>query len=322
MPKLLVFLLLFLAGCSWPTLSPYKVDIQQGNYVDQEMVAKLKPGMSKSQVRFALGSPLIADAFHQDRWDYVFRQQKGGGVPEQRIVTAIFDGDRLVRLEGNVFISAEFRDPQAAIEQIERERQLPEPLGARVPGTLGPPPVALPASPPGAKPATAARTARAGSGCPAPASGARGTRCRTDTRTPWATRHRPPPPRSARPQRRAPPRLPHRVAVQQQGSPSAPLRWRGLPGHPPRTIPVRQPRQKHRRPRPHNPRRPPQRPSRPAALPTRSRRVSGSRSGRLPPPPPSAARAAPPAPSAAAAPAPRPALRDVVARPPAAAATR
>ena len=149
MRKLVVLLALYLAGCSWSALSPYKVDIQQGNYVDQEMVSKLRPGMSKSQVRFALGSPLIADAFHQDRWDYVFRQQKGGGVAEQRLVTAVFDGDRLVRLDGNVFISPEFKDPQAAIEQIERDRQLPEPLGARVPGTPGPPPMALPASPPG-----------------------------------------------------------------------------------------------------------------------------------------------------------------------------
>ena len=148
MQKILLVFVLFLAGCSWQVLSPYKVDVQQGNYVDQEMVAKLKPGMTKSQVRFALGSPLIADAFHQDRWDYVFRQQKGGAVPEQRLVTAVFDGDRLVRLEGNVFISPEFKDPGAAIAQIERDKQLTEVPGARAPGAFAPPAMALPASPP------------------------------------------------------------------------------------------------------------------------------------------------------------------------------
>ncbi|HQR53527.1 MAG TPA: outer membrane protein assembly factor BamE, partial [Burkholderiales bacterium] len=149
MQKLAVLIVLCLAGCSWSALSPYKVDIQQGNYVDQEMVSKLRPGMSKSQVRFALGSPLIADAFHQDRWDYVFRQQKGDNVVEQRVVTAVFDGDRLIRLEGNVFISPDFNNPQAAIQQMERDRQLTEPLGTRMPASPGAPPVALPSSAPG-----------------------------------------------------------------------------------------------------------------------------------------------------------------------------
>ena len=53
-------------------LKPYKIDVQQGNFLDQEMVAKLKPGMTRSQVRFLLGTPLIADPFHPDRWDYVY----------------------------------------------------------------------------------------------------------------------------------------------------------------------------------------------------------------------------------------------------------
>ena len=52
-------------------LAPHKIDIQQGNYVDQAMVAKLKAEMTRSQVRFILGTPLIADVFHQNRWDYV-----------------------------------------------------------------------------------------------------------------------------------------------------------------------------------------------------------------------------------------------------------
>ena len=95
----LLLLLLVLTGCRQvpipllPGLSPYKIDVQQGNYVTQDMVAKLKPGMSKSQVRFALGTPLIVDAFHADRWDYIYVLQKGGRVTEQRRIVAVFEGD-------------------------------------------------------------------------------------------------------------------------------------------------------------------------------------------------------------------------------------
>lgn len=94
---------LLLAGCSVAErLTPYKVDVQQGNVVTQEMVAKLKPGMTKAQVRFILGTPLIADAFHADRWDYVYRFQKGGKLTEQRNVTLYFEGDTLKRMGGDV----------------------------------------------------------------------------------------------------------------------------------------------------------------------------------------------------------------------------
>ena len=85
-----------------PGLTPHKIDIQQGNYVTQEMVAKLKPGMSRSQVRFALGTPLIADPFHPDRWDYIYVLQKKGKVHEQRRIVVVFHDDKLARIEGDV----------------------------------------------------------------------------------------------------------------------------------------------------------------------------------------------------------------------------
>lgn len=85
-----------------PGLTPHKIDIQQGNYVTQEMVSKLKPGMSKSQVRFALGTPLVVDPFHADRWDYVYVQQKGGRTVEQRHIAVIFKDEKLVRIDGDV----------------------------------------------------------------------------------------------------------------------------------------------------------------------------------------------------------------------------
>jgi outer membrane protein assembly factor BamE len=99
-------LAVLLGGCSrvpmLPGLSPYKMDIQQGNYVTQDMVAKLKPGMSKAQVRFALGTPLVVDPFHTDRWDYIYVLQKGGKVAEHRRLVVLFEGERLLRLEGDV----------------------------------------------------------------------------------------------------------------------------------------------------------------------------------------------------------------------------
>ena len=83
-------------------LSPYKMDIPQGNIVTQEMVAKLKPGMTPSQVRFILGTPLIMDTFHADRWDYVYRNQKAGKLIEERKLTLFFENDVLYRVGGDV----------------------------------------------------------------------------------------------------------------------------------------------------------------------------------------------------------------------------
>jgi len=98
--------LLLLAGCrdmpTLPAITPYRMDVQQGNFVTQEMIAKLKPGMTQSQVRFALGTPLVVDPFHSDRWDYVYLYQKAGVVTEQRRIVVIFKDGKLVRIEGDV----------------------------------------------------------------------------------------------------------------------------------------------------------------------------------------------------------------------------
>lgn len=83
-------------------LSPYRIDVRQGNYVTQDMVAKLKPGMSRDQVRFALGTPLVADMFHADRWDYVYRFQPGRGDAQQRRLVVFFEDGKLVRVGGDV----------------------------------------------------------------------------------------------------------------------------------------------------------------------------------------------------------------------------
>ena len=96
-----VFLTLFLTACSPSVLiTPHKTDVQQGNVVTEDMLDKVKPGMTKSQVRFVLGTPLISDAFHGDRWDYVYRFNKKGELTENRRLTVVFDGDKLKTVEG------------------------------------------------------------------------------------------------------------------------------------------------------------------------------------------------------------------------------
>ena len=105
--RLLVLSLPFLAACSGTPevtsyLSPYRVDVRQGNYVTQDMVARLKPGMSRDQVRFALGTPLVTDMFHADRWDYVYRFQPGRGTAQLRRLVVFFDDGKLVRVGGDV----------------------------------------------------------------------------------------------------------------------------------------------------------------------------------------------------------------------------
>jgi outer membrane protein assembly factor BamE len=81
-------------------LSPYRPDVQQGNFVSQEMMAQLKEGMTHEQVRFLMGTPLLNDIFHADRWDYVFRLQKGTGEILSSRVTVFFKDDRVARFEG------------------------------------------------------------------------------------------------------------------------------------------------------------------------------------------------------------------------------
>jgi outer membrane protein assembly factor BamE len=100
---------LLAGGCSQvsqlpaiPALTPYRMDVQQGNVVTQEMVEKLRPGMTPSQVRFILGTPLVVDAFHKDRWDYVYRFSKRGTLQESRRIVIVFQDDKLARIEGDV----------------------------------------------------------------------------------------------------------------------------------------------------------------------------------------------------------------------------
>ena len=93
-----------LAACGLriPGITPYKIDIQQGNFISQDMVAQLKPGMSKDQVRLTLGTPLLTDVFHADRWDYVYWREAPDGKRESRRVAVFFADGKLARVDGDV----------------------------------------------------------------------------------------------------------------------------------------------------------------------------------------------------------------------------
>ena len=92
-----------LAACAPPkVIQPYRMDIQQGNYISQEMVSQLKIGMTKEQVRYVLGTPLVADIFHADRWDYVYYRDPRRGAREGRKIAVVFENGKLARVLGDV----------------------------------------------------------------------------------------------------------------------------------------------------------------------------------------------------------------------------
>lgn len=80
---------------------PYRAEVQQGNWITAEQVARLERGMSREQVRFVLGTPTLQDVFHADRWDYTYYHKPGYGEPEVRRFTVWFEGDLLARWEGD-----------------------------------------------------------------------------------------------------------------------------------------------------------------------------------------------------------------------------
>jgi outer membrane protein assembly factor BamE len=95
-------LALLLGACALPDfMAPYRIDIQQGNYITQDMVSQLKPGMSKEQVRYLLGTPLLTDIFHAERWDYVYSFDRRGQPREHRRIAVFFQDGKLARLDGD-----------------------------------------------------------------------------------------------------------------------------------------------------------------------------------------------------------------------------
>jgi outer membrane protein assembly factor BamE len=109
-----------------PGITPYKIDIQQGNFISQDMVAQLKAGMSKDQVRIALGTPLLTDVFHADRWDYVYWREAPDGKRESRRLAIFFADGKLATIGGDV-VSARPEDGPTRAREVPGARTLPQP---------------------------------------------------------------------------------------------------------------------------------------------------------------------------------------------------
>ncbi len=92
-----LMLLTLLTGCV------YRVDVQQGNLLETEEIESVKPGMTRSQVRFLLGSPVVEDAFNHDRWDYIYYYRQGRSRrADRRWLIVVFDGDRVSEVRRDV----------------------------------------------------------------------------------------------------------------------------------------------------------------------------------------------------------------------------
>ena len=123
---------LALAGCQslqtsesfLGVITPYRVEVVQGNVVTSEQVALAKPGLTRAQVRDVLGSPLLADPFHTDRWDYVFTIRRQGAEPQLRRVVVRFKDDVLASIEGGADLPSE-RDFVASIDTFKTSRNAP-----------------------------------------------------------------------------------------------------------------------------------------------------------------------------------------------------
>ena len=126
--------MLALSGCSsvpnalsspetlFGLLKPYRMEVVQGNVVTQEVMAQIQPGLGRNQVRDILGTPLLADIFHGDRWDYVFTIARQGIEPQQRRVSIFFKNDVVERFEADTLPSE-----REFVASITREQKLKKP---------------------------------------------------------------------------------------------------------------------------------------------------------------------------------------------------
>lgn len=96
---LILPIVLSLNGC----IRPYKIDIQQGNFISAQQLTQLKPGMTKREVRYVLGTPMVVDPFHENRWDYYYYLRSGNSkTPEHRRITIVFNNDALQEIQGDI----------------------------------------------------------------------------------------------------------------------------------------------------------------------------------------------------------------------------
>jgi len=107
----------------------YKIDVRQGNLVTQEMINQLRPGMNKRQVTFILGTPLLVDPFHKDRWDYFYDLKTAGKQAKQERITVFFANNELVNLRGNFKPSNQFQPMMINTEVVDVPKREKEEQG-------------------------------------------------------------------------------------------------------------------------------------------------------------------------------------------------
>jgi outer membrane protein assembly factor BamE len=124
MTKVSRFASLALCGIAAAACSPiYKLDVQQGNLFNKNLVDSLKPGMSKRQVTLVMGSPSIVSPFNQNRWDYVSTWRRGNGRMDTKDLVLYFESDSLARIEGDYFAE----NPQELVKEATKyKRQYPD----------------------------------------------------------------------------------------------------------------------------------------------------------------------------------------------------
>jgi outer membrane protein assembly factor BamE len=105
-------------------ITPYKVEVVQGNVITSEQAALVKPGMTRVQARDVLGTPLVSDVFHVDRWDYVFTIRRQGTDPQARRVVVLFEGDSLKSIDTGGPLPSE-REFVASIDTFKTPRNAP-----------------------------------------------------------------------------------------------------------------------------------------------------------------------------------------------------
>ncbi len=109
---------LSLTGCTYIMENMpgvYKIDVQQGNIINQEIIDQLRPNMTKRQVLYVMGSSMLMDVFHRQRWDYVYSEQPGGEPRVQKRVSLYFDGDLLKSVQGD------FRPSSLPVEWVSKD---------------------------------------------------------------------------------------------------------------------------------------------------------------------------------------------------------
>jgi outer membrane protein assembly factor BamE len=148
-----------LAGCAslqssdnlLGVLTPYRIEVVQGNVVTQEQIARVLPGLTRAQVRDIMGSPLLTDPFHADRWDYVFTIRRQGAEPQRRAVVLTFEGDKLKGVDApplpserefvtsiDTFKSRRDAGTLALTEEQRKALPLPPKTDAAAPPAVGP----------------------------------------------------------------------------------------------------------------------------------------------------------------------------------------